>query len=80
METLHIRIDDIKLNTCKTDGSDYDKFLGNHGLDMIDNFKSELSEDESEVTQKTYMTENMKLSLELNDSEVLKLVKNEAAN
>ena len=80
MVSLPIRISDIPLSTYKTDGSDYDQFLVDHGLDMIDRFKSELSKDESEVTQKTDMTENMKLGLELNDGEVLKLVKSDAAN
>eukprot|EP01052_Picozoa_sp_SAG31_P019595 SAG31_NODE_1435_length_8356_cov_148.657503_7_plen_236_part_00 len=77
--SLAIQIDDIDLDAFGTDGQDYDTFLTDCGLTLIDRFKAKLSTDEDNVTQKTEMTAGMKAGTELTDAEVQKLVKGDPA-
>ena len=63
---LKIKINDIDLSKYKTNGSDYDAFLVDHGLTMIDRYKKCLAQDEDEET-------------ELTDAEVQRLVQGDTA-
>jgi uncharacterized membrane protein YgcG len=77
---LLIQVNDIDLTKYLQDGSDYEQFLEDAGLDLLDRLLAALANDDSEITQKTEMTKNMKLGTELNDAEVQRLVKGDSAN